>query len=50
MKIILAIFVLFSSSVLADDIADFEIEGMSIGDSALNFFDESVIIKQKKNW
>ena len=50
MKIILAIFVLFSSSVLADDIRDFQIEGMSIGDSALNFFDESVIIKQKKNW
>jgi len=39
MKILFTLFVLlFSSSVVADDISDFEIEGMSIGDSALDFF------------
>ena len=38
-KILLTLFVLFfSSSVFGEDISDFEIEGMSIGDSALNFF------------
>ncbi len=51
MKILLTLCVLFFTSLLfADDISDFEIEGMSIGDSALSFFDESVIKKQKKNW
>ena len=44
MKIILVIFVLlFSSSVLADDISDFEIEGLSIGDSLLDYFSEKEI-------
>ena len=43
MKIILAIFVLFSSSVFAEDIADFEIEGMSIGDSLLDFYTKAEI-------
>lgn len=47
-KFIILIFLLFSfqSTVKADDITDFEIEGMSVGDSLLNFFslDE---IKQK---
>ena len=39
MKILLALFILFfSSSLFADDISDFEIEGMSIGDSALDYF------------
>jgi len=39
MKTLLTIFILlFSSSVFADDISDFEIEGMSIGDNLLNFF------------
>ena len=39
MKILLTLFViLFSSSVVADDISDFQIEGMSIGDSALDYF------------
>ena len=39
MKTLLTLFVLlFSFSVVADDISDFEIEGMSIGDSALDFF------------
>ena len=39
MKILLTLFVLlFSSSVFADDISDFHIGGMSIGDSLLNNF------------
>ena len=44
MKIILTIFVLFfSSSVFANDIRDFQIEGMSIGDSLLDYFSEEII-------
>ena len=34
----------------ADDIRDFEIEGMSIGDSALDFFSKKNLLKNKKNW
>ena len=46
MKALLTLFVLFfSSSVVADDISDFEIEGMSIGDSALEYFTEKHIKK-----
>ena len=45
MKKTLIIFVLlFSSSVLADDISDFEIEGMSIGDSLLDYLSKDEII------
>ena len=45
MKILLTLFVLlFSSSVVADDISDFEIEGMSIGDSLLDYMTEEEII------
>ena len=44
MKILLTLFfLLFSSSVLADDISDFQIEGMSIGDSLLDYFSEEEI-------
>ena len=44
MKILLTIFVfLFSSSVFADDISDFEIGEMSIGDSLLNYFSKDEI-------
>jgi len=44
MKILLTIFFLFSSSsVIADDISDFQIEGISIGDSLLNYFSENEI-------
>ena len=39
MKIFLFLFVLlFLSSVFADDISDFEIEGMSLGDNLLNHY------------
>ena len=34
----------------ADDIRDLEIEGMSIGDSALDYYSESKIKTNKKNW
>ena len=47
MKILLTLFVLlFSSSVFADDISDFEIEGISIGDSLLDYFTEEEIHKE----
>ena len=48
MKRLLLILILtlsFQSSAKTNDISDFQIEGMSIGDSALNFFSESEIIK-----
>ena len=51
MKILLTLFVLlFSSSVVADDIREFQIEGMSVGDSALDFFTEEEIIKSRKSY
>ena len=50
MKILLTLLVmLFSSSVFADDISDFQIEGISIGDSLLNYFSEEKIINSKQN-
>ena len=39
-KTLIILVLLFSSSVVADDISDFEIEGMSIGDSALDYYGE----------
>ena len=54
MKTLLTLFVLlFSFSVVAEDISDFEIEGisilkfegMSIGDSLLDYFPEDLIIE-----
>ena len=53
MRIILIVFILIFNSqswTKADDIRDFEIEGMSIGDSALNFFSETDIKKNSKNY
>ena len=44
MKTLLTLFVLFfSSSVVSDDIRDFQIEGMSVGDSLLEFFSKHEI-------
>ena len=34
----------------ADDIREFEIEGMSIGDSLLDYFNENEILDNKPNW
>ena len=48
MRIFLSILILifsFQSFTIADDITEFEIEGMSIGDSALKFFTKSEIDK-----
>ena len=48
MRVFIAVLLLlfsFQSWTKADDIRDFEIEGISIGDSALNYFSESEIIK-----
>ena len=48
-KIFIFITIIFLNfSVLADDIRDFQIEGMSIGDSALDFFSESEIKNHKQ--
>ena len=41
------IFFAFISLTKADDIRDFEIEGISIGDSALDFFTKEKILKNK---
>ena len=50
MKILLTLFVLlFSSSVLAEDISDFQIEGMSVGDSLLDYFSEEEIKNNVRN-
>ena len=47
MKTFLTLFVLFfSSSVLSEDITDFQIEGISIGDSLLDYFSEDEIIEE----
>ena len=48
MKAILVFLILtfsFQSLTKADDIREFEIEGMSVGDSLLNYFSEEEIIK-----
>jgi len=38
-----------SAPSYADDIKDFEIEGMSIGDSLLDFFTKELILKEHQN-
>ena len=54
MRILLTLFVLlFSSSVFADDISDFQIEGMSVGDSLLDYLPREEIVEQvekSKDW
>ena len=39
----------FSAPSFADDIRDFQIEGMSIGDSLLDYFDKELIEAEKYN-
>ena len=47
MKTLLTLFVLFfSSSVVAEDISDFEIEGISIEDSLLDYMSVEEIISE----
>ena len=48
--IIIIIFISFQSWTKADDIRDFEIEGMSIGDSALDYFSKSKINNTKDSY
>jgi hypothetical protein len=42
-KLLTLLVLLFSSSVISDDISDFQIEGISIGDNLLNFYNKSEI-------
>ena len=50
MKTLLTLFVLlFSSAVVAEDISDFEIEGMSVGDNLLDFFLEEEVESHIRN-
>ena len=49
-KIFLSVLILifsYQSWTKADDISDFEIEGMSIGDSALEYFNKEELINLK---
>ena len=51
MRIFIAVIILifgFQSWTKADDISDFEIEGMSIGDSLLDYFPKEVILERMK--
>jgi hypothetical protein len=51
--LIFSLFFLYSPSVFADDISDFEIEGMSIGDSLLDYMSEDEIlngIEETQDW
>ena len=41
------VFLSFSVSSYADDISDFEIEGISVGDSLLDHFSKEEILKRK---
>ena len=53
MRVFIAVLVLIfslQSWTKADDIRDFEIEGMSIGDSLLDYFNENEILDKKPNW
>jgi hypothetical protein len=53
MKRLLLIFILtfsFHTLIKADEIKDFQIEGMSIGDSLLNFMTKKEIKKNKRNY
>ena len=46
--LLFSIFLLSSPSVFAEDISDFEIEGMSIGDSLLDYMTEDEILKESE--
>ena len=46
LALLFSMFVLSSPSVFADDISDFEIEGISIGDSLLDYMTEDEILQE----
>mgnify|MGYP005695439491 CR=1 FL=1 len=48
--LILILTLSFQTSSKAVDISEFEIEGMSIGDSLLTFFDKNKILKSIVDW
>jgi len=48
--VVLILFLNFQSLTKADDIGDFQIEGMAIGDSLLNFFNKDKITKSIVDW
>ena len=53
MRVFITVLVLIfslQSRTKADDISDFQIEGMSIGDSLLDYFSESEIKSNKQNY
>ena len=49
-NVFLIISFIFISWTKADDISEFKIEGIGLGDSLLNFFDENKIIKSKRDF
>ena len=48
--IIIIILISFQTWTKADDIRDFQIEGMSIGDSLLDYYTEKKIKKNIRTW
>ena len=46
LTVLFSLFFLISPSVFADDISDFQIEGMSIGDSLLDYMTEDEILEE----
>ncbi len=53
MKRVLLILILtlsFQSWTMADNISEFEVEGISIGDSALDYFSKETLNKTKRDW
>ena len=46
MKKLLILFLFFSSSLVGDDIKEYSIEGISIGDSLLNYMSEEEILRE----
>ena len=49
-KIFFLIILIIPFQTLADDIRNFQIEGMSIGDGALNYFDERQLEDGEQGW
>ena len=48
---LIVIFLFFFNTIAkADDISEFEVEGISIGDSALDYFSKETLNKKKRDW
>ena len=47
---LITLVLIFQTSSLADDFQDFKIEGMSIGDSALDYFSEDQLEDNEQGW